>query len=104
MSFILRTLDLVTSYITNRINQPGYKMYGKVQTLLLKAAASQPYVEELRFVLSFYGSDFDSLLLLTHLETFFKIFKLMETGLCINLYYNIYMNPLICILGSNYAL
>ena len=38
--------------------------------LLLKAAASEPYDEELQFVLSFYGSDFDSLLLPTHLEIF----------------------------------
>ena len=38
--------------------------------LLLKAAASEPYDEELQFVLSFYGSDFDSLLLPTHLELF----------------------------------
>jgi hypothetical protein len=46
-----------------------------VQALLLKAAASQPYEEELRFVLSFYGSDFDSLLLSTHLEIFSQNFQ-----------------------------
>jgi len=37
---------------------------------LLKAAASKPHAEELQFVLSFYGSDFDSMLLPTHLEIF----------------------------------
>ena len=41
-----------------------------MQALLLKAAMSQPYEEEMKFVLSFYGSDFDSLLLPTHLEVF----------------------------------
>ena len=35
-------LDLVTSGIVDRYNQPGYKTYGKVQALLLKAAAAEP--------------------------------------------------------------
>ena len=43
--------------------------------LLLKAAASEPYDEELQFALSFYGSDFDSLLLPTHLEIFSQTIK-----------------------------
>ena len=60
-------LDLITSCIKDRFNQPGYKTYGKVQALLLKAATSKPYEEELQFVLSFYASDFDPLLLPTHL-------------------------------------
>ena len=66
-------LDLITSCIEDCFNQPGYKTYANVQALLLKAAASEPN-EELRFVLSFYGSDFDSLLFPTHLEIFSKIF------------------------------
>ena len=61
--------------ITDRFNQLGYKTYGKVQALLLKAAMSQPYEEEMKFVLSFYGSDFDSLLLPTHLEVFSRAFQ-----------------------------
>ena len=48
-------LDLITSCIEDRFNQPGYKTYANIQALLLKAAASEPYEEELRFVLSFYG-------------------------------------------------
>ena len=68
-------LDLITTCIEDRYNQPGYKTYGKVQALLLKAAAAEPYEEELRFVLSFYGSDFDSLLLPTHLEIFSQNFR-----------------------------
>ena len=66
-----KALDII---IEDRFNQPGYKTYGNVQALLLKAAAAQPYEEELRFVLSFYGSDFDSLLLPTNLEIFSKGF------------------------------
>ena len=68
-------LDLSTSCIKDRFNQPGYKSYAKVQALLLKAAAAKPYEEELRFVLSFYGSDFDSMLLPTHLEIFSQNFQ-----------------------------
>ena len=37
-------LDLIISCIENRFDQPGYKTYGKVQMLLLKAAASEPYI------------------------------------------------------------
>ena len=70
-----KALDLITSYISDHFDQPGYKTYGKVQVLLLKAATSQPYKEELSFVLSFYGSDFDSLLLSTHLEIFSQTFQ-----------------------------
>ena len=55
-------LDLITSCIEDRFNQPSYKTYANAQALLLKAAASEPVEEELRYILSFYGSDFDSLL------------------------------------------
>ena len=51
-------LDLITTCIEDRFNQPGYEIYGKVQSLLLKAATSWAYEEELKFVLSFYGSVF----------------------------------------------
>ena len=71
-------LDLITSCISDRFEQPGYKTYAKVQTLLLKAAKSLDYQEELHFVLSFYGSDFDSLQLSTQLEIFSQNFKTTE--------------------------
>ena len=60
--------DLTTSCIEDRFNQPGYKTYANVQALLLKAAGVQQYQEELQFILAFYGADFDSLPLPTHLE------------------------------------
>ena len=49
--------------------------YAHVKALLLKTAAGQRYEEELQFVLSFYGSDFDALLLPTHLEIFSTNFQ-----------------------------
>jgi len=39
-------LDLITSSIEDRFNQPGYKTYEKVQALLLKAAAAKPYMKK----------------------------------------------------------
>ena len=66
--------DLTTSCIEDRFNQPGYKTYANVQALLLKAAGVQQYQEELQFILAFYGADFDSLLLPTHLEIFSNSF------------------------------
>ena len=68
-------LDLITSCIDDRFNQPGYKIYEKVETLLLNAAASKPYQDELQHVLTFYGDDFDALLLPTHLEVFSNYFS-----------------------------
>ena len=68
-------IDLITSAIDRRFQQPGYETYGKVQSLLLKAASAQEYGEELRFVLSFYGSDFDPHLLQTHLDIFSRPFQ-----------------------------
>ena len=68
-------LDLSVLCIEDHFNQPGYKTYCKVQTLLLKAAASEPYENELQFVLSFYGTDFDVLLLPTHLQILSQNFQ-----------------------------
>ena len=68
-------VDLITSCVSNRFNQPGYKTYAKVQNILLKAATSQPYEEELRFIVSFYGSDINSFLLSTHLDIFSQNFE-----------------------------
>ena len=58
-------LDLIISRTEDRFNQPGWKIFRNVQEFLLKAASTDPYEEELRFIISFYGSDFDTLLLPT---------------------------------------
>ena len=76
-------LYLITSCIEDRFNQAGYKTYKKVQALLLKAAAAKLFEEELQFVLSFYGSDFDPLLLPTHLELFFSEFSSWWGSACV---------------------
>ena len=68
-------LDLITACIDERCNQPGYKTYANIEALLLKAAAKQPYEEELQFVLSFCGSDFVAMLVPKHLEIFSRNFQ-----------------------------
>ena len=77
-------LDLITFCIDYRFNQWGYKMYEKVEMLLLKAAASKPYVEELKHVLTFYGDDFDSLQLSTELEVLSKVLRISFYQILLN--------------------
>ena len=40
-------LNLITSCIDKRFNQPSYKTYANIDALFVKAAAAQPYEEEL---------------------------------------------------------
>ena len=62
--------DLIISCITDRFDQPGYQIYHKVQGLILKAAKQQDYQNDLDFIISHYGDDFDAALLKTHIEVF----------------------------------
>lgn len=68
-------LDLIVSCTEDRFNQSGYRTLRNVQELLLKAASGEPFEEELRFVITFNGSDFDALLLPTQLEIFSQNFQ-----------------------------
>ena len=61
-------VDLITTCINNRFDQPGYKIYHNIEDLLLKAFNTENYDEELNFFTQFYGSDFDGYLLKTQLE------------------------------------
>ena len=63
-------LDLAVSSISDRFDQPGYAVYQKLETLLLKAASRQDFSAELKEVISVYGDDFDEKELLTQLEMF----------------------------------
>ena len=57
-------IDMITTCINSRFDQPGYKIYCNIEDLLLKAANAD-YDAELKFVTQFYGSDFDGYLLKT---------------------------------------
>ena len=63
-------LDLVLQGIKERFDQPGYRIYCKLECLLLKAAQNTNYSDELSFVLEHYSNDFKSDLLKAHLEIF----------------------------------
>jgi len=50
------SFDLAINCITDRFNQPGYRTYGQIKQLFLKACAAldDNYEEELKFVTEFY--------------------------------------------------
>ena len=50
-------LDLVTMGITERFDQPGYKIYQNVEDLILKACQGKQCEEELDFVCTHYKVD-----------------------------------------------
>ena len=56
-------LDLATTSITERFDQPGYKVYQNLEALVLKVCRGEKYDEHLDFVCEFYGEDFDKDLL-----------------------------------------
>ena len=64
------TIDLISSFILKRFDQPGLKTYKVLQDLLLNAAKGVPYDEELKVVINFYKDDFNVASLKVQLELF----------------------------------
>ena len=56
-------LDLVTTAITERFNQPGYKVYQNLEALVSKVRKGEEHDEHLDYVCEFYVDDFDKNLL-----------------------------------------
>ena len=63
-------LDLITNCIKDRFDQPGYKIYQLLESLLMKACRKEEIAESLDAVCGFYGNDFDKGLLCSQLQTF----------------------------------
>ncbi len=61
-------MDLITTCVTDRFDQPGYKIYQNLETLLLNVVNSKDYKGQLDAIVSFYGSDFNAQLLETQLK------------------------------------
>ena len=61
-------LDSVTSFICQRFDQHGYKIYKSMQDLLIKAANREEHSADLESVVKFYGDNFDFSSLKVHLE------------------------------------
>ena len=51
-------MDLVINGIKSRFDQPVYRIYSKLEDLLVKAANKDDFEEELAFICDFYGEDF----------------------------------------------
>ena len=67
-------LDLAITCIQDRFSQPGYKLYHNLEELLVRAAHNEDHSEQLREVISFYGSDFEEGELCTLLQIFGSCF------------------------------
>ena len=52
-------LDLACNGIQKRFDHPGYEVYSKLESLLVKAANSEGYEKELKFIVDFYKEDFN---------------------------------------------
>ena len=54
-----KAVDLVIGGIRARFDQPGYKLYSKLEEVLVKAANKENFDAELKFVIEFYKEHFD---------------------------------------------
>ena len=54
-------IDLVVEAITERFDQPGYRIYSNLENLILKTCKGQDYAGELCSACEFYGDDLDKL-------------------------------------------
>lgn len=61
-------LDLLAQTIQDRFDQPGYKMYGCIEALLLKVIQKEDYSHELKRVLEVYSTDLNASNLQTQLD------------------------------------
>ena len=52
-------LDLVIMGITERFDQPGYKVYQNIENLILKVCQGNQFEDELDFVCTHYQDDID---------------------------------------------
>ena len=69
------TIDLVVGYIQNHFDQPGYRIYRTLESLLLKVCKQDDVADDLEARLSFYKDGFDHELLPVQLQTFGTHFR-----------------------------
>ena len=58
-SIYYEALDLVINGIKARFDQPGYKVYSNLETLIMRAAKHEEFDEALEFITKFYKDDFN---------------------------------------------
>lgn len=71
-------IDLIINCIQDRFDQPGYRMYHLLETLLLKACKQEELEETLDAVCKFYKDEFHKELLCSQLQTLGVHFQEME--------------------------
>ena len=59
----LEAIDLIVNCVEESFNQPGYQIYHKLETILLKACMQEELEEHLEAVCTFYKDDFENVLL-----------------------------------------
>ena len=67
--YYYEAIDLIINCIEDRCNQPGYKVYHTLESLLIKACKSQELESDLETICQFYKEDFDQDHLRTQLQT-----------------------------------
>jgi hypothetical protein len=63
-------IDLIVNCIQDRFDQPGYKVYSTLESLLIKACKQEEFEDDLEAVCAFYKDDFDQSLLSAQLQIF----------------------------------
>ena len=65
-----KALDLIIAAISKKFDQPGFRVYRRLQDVLLKAAKGEDYNDDLEFITNFYGDGLDRARLKAQLITF----------------------------------
>ena len=63
-------IDLILNCIQDQFNQPGYKVYSTLESLLTKACKQEEFEDDLEAVCAFYKDDFVKVLLHAQLQIF----------------------------------
>ena len=67
--YYFEAIDLIINCIQDRFDQPGYKIYSSLVSLLIRGCKQEELDDDLKAVCTFYKDDFDQKLLLTQLQT-----------------------------------
>lgn len=73
--YYFEVLDLIINSIKQRFDQPGYRMYQHLESLLLKASNQETFDEDLREITQFYGTDIEGSMLRIQSQTLATHFK-----------------------------
>jgi len=79
--YYFEAIDLIVNCIQERFDQPGYKVYATLESVLIKACKNEPFEEELKFICEFYKDDLNESLLRTQLKIFALHFLELEKHL-----------------------